>query len=192
MKRIQSISLTLVVGIFLIGCSPRKQEPDTSANLNTPSPEEDGYTTPESIAPPAELSIPAPKFTATDLTGKKVSPADLEGQVVMLNVWATWCPPCQHEMPVLEAYHQAHKDDGFVLVGVNWDDSQKEIESFIEEYALSFPIWMDTDHDARRVLNKPPMPCSYIIDRDGNLRLRWIGEVDLEALETYITPLLEE
>jgi cytochrome c biogenesis protein CcmG/thiol:disulfide interchange protein DsbE len=112
--------------------------------------------------------------------------------VVMLNVWATWCPPCQHEMPVLEAYYQAHKHTDFVIVGVNWEDNQKEIESFIEEYSLSFLFWMDTDLDARRVLNKPPMPCSYIIDRGGNLRLRWIGEVDLEALETYVTPLLEE
>ena len=139
-----------------------------------------------------EVNFPAPRLELTDLDGNPTSLADLQGQVVLINNWATWCPPCRAEMPELEAYFQAHKADGFVLVGINSGDKQSQVVAFIQEYELTFPMWLDPTGLALHTFKNNALPSSYLVDESGTVRRAWTGAVSLETLEKYVTPLLED
>jgi thiol-disulfide isomerase/thioredoxin len=80
---------------------------------------------------PREMDYPAPTLTLTDMQDQTVSLSDYEGSWVLVNNWATWCPPCRAEMPELNAYYEAHKEEGFVLIGVSSGDTKNQIERFI-------------------------------------------------------------
>jgi len=142
---------------------------------------------------PVEVDYEAPALTLSNLDGEKYSLADYHGQVVLVNLWATWCPPCKAEMPTLEAYYQAHQTDGFVTIAINDGDPAEAVTTFVQEYALSFPVWLDPTYQATdHAFKTSNLPSSFVIDREGNVRLRWVGEIDRVALEKYVTPLILE
>ncbi|MCS6906931.1 MAG: TlpA disulfide reductase family protein [Anaerolineales bacterium] len=141
---------------------------------------------------PVPMNQPAPELTLQDLEGRTVSLADYRGQVVLVNNWATWCPPCRAEMPVLEAYYQAHRRKGFVILAVEAGDPPEEVSAFVAQYGLSFPVLLDPEGRSLVAFGNPALPNTYVIDRQGRIRLAWTGPVDRKALETYLTPLLEE
>jgi len=144
-------------------------------------------------AVPAQVNYPAPKLTLTDTQGDIHSLADYKRQVVLVNLWATWCPPCKEEMPVLEAYYNKYKDKGFIIIAVNDGDPTPDVLQFVEDYGLTFPIWLDPTYiateQAFRTIN---LPSSFIIDRDGTIRLQWIGGVNRKTLNKFVTPIIEE
>jgi cytochrome c biogenesis protein CcmG/thiol:disulfide interchange protein DsbE len=144
----------------------------------------------ESGPAPGEVSYPAPELKLVEINGAAVSLAGLRGQVVLVNNWATWCPPCRAEMPSLEAYFRAHKDDGFTLVAINSGDQRDQVVDFQREFDLTFPLWLDPTGLALREFKNNALPSSYVIDQAGTVRLFWMGAVSLEALETFVTPLL--
>jgi peroxiredoxin len=144
----------------------------------------------EGVPVPGSVNYPAPELELTDLKGEPVSLAGLTGQVVLVNNWATWCPPCRAEMPDLEAYFQAHKNDGFTLVGINSGDQREQVVDFQRELGLTFPLWLDPGSLALRAFQSSALPSSYVIDKTGTIRFVWMGAVSLEALETYVTPLI--
>lgn len=94
------------------------------------------------------MNFPAPGMVLTDLEGRKVSLEDYRGKVVLVNNWATWCPPCREEMPALEAYFKDHRKGDFVLVGIDTGEPAAEVVEFVERYVLSFPIWLDPRNEA--------------------------------------------
>lgn len=140
---------------------------------------------------PASVSFPAPELELTDLAGKPVSLKDYQGTVVLVNNWATWCPPCRQEMPVLDAYHQEHASKGFSIIAVDAGEPAADVRRFAESMALSFPVWLDPDMDAIRVFGDIGLPSSYVIDREGQVVLAWSGAVSRAMLEKYVTPILE-
>jgi len=140
---------------------------------------------------PGEMNFQAPELTLTDMRDQTVSLADYRGQWVLVNNWATWCPPCRAEMPELNAYYEAHKDDGFVLIGVSSGDTKAQITDFIQEYGLSFPMWQDPTSASLRAFRMEYLPSSFVIDPSGTVRLAWTGGVSFETLEKYVTPLLD-
>ncbi|MBG7610558.1 MAG: TlpA family protein disulfide reductase [Anaerolineae bacterium] len=140
---------------------------------------------------PAVVEIEAPELTLTTVDGKAVSLLDYRDQVVLVNNWATWCPPCRAEMPELEAYYQNHKNNGFVLIGISAGDPLDQVQAFISEYGLSFPIWLDPTMMALDAFNSHNLPSSFVIDPTGTIRLAWTGAISLDMLEKYVTPLLE-
>jgi peroxiredoxin len=144
----------------------------------------------ETIMAPASVNYPAPEIELVDLGGKPVSLAGLSGQVVLVNNWATWCPPCRAEMPALEAYYREHKDHGFTIVGINSGDSQDQVADFRGEYDLTFPLWLDPAGYALRAFQNNALPSSYLIDQNGMVRLIWMGAINLDVLEEYVTPFL--
>ena len=79
---------------------------------------------------PKVVSYQAPKLDLVDLSGNPASLDLVDGQVLLINNWATWCPPCRAEMPILETYYRAHKDEGFILIGINAGDKQDQVEEF--------------------------------------------------------------
>ena len=133
---------------------------------------------------------PAPLFSLNDINGKIWSLEELKGKVVLVNFWATWCPPCRAEMPELNAFYEAHKDESFVLVGISSGDTKEQIEDFIQEYGLSFPMWQDPTSASLRAFHMDYLPNSFVIDPSGTVRLAWTGAISLETLETYVAPLL--
>jgi peroxiredoxin len=141
---------------------------------------------------PGESNLPAPKLELVNLDGVPVSLSELHGQVVLVNNWAIWCPPCRVEMPELQAYFQAHSADGFILVGINSGDRQDLVVDFVRDYNLTFPIWLDPTGLALYAFQNNALPSSYVIDKSGTVRLVWMGGVSREALEAYVTPLLAD
>lgn len=141
---------------------------------------------------PALVDYPAPRLVLSDLSGASVSLDELRGQVILVNNWATWCPPCRAEMPTLQSYAQAHAQEDFILVGINAGDTGEQVTDFVEEYRLTFPMWLDPTGEALRAFQNNALPSSYVIDKTGTVRLVWMGAVTLKALEAYVTPLFAD
>lgn len=141
---------------------------------------------------PVEVNYPAPDLQLTDLQGNPVAISDYLGQVVLVNNWATWCPPCKAEMPVLEAYHQDHQAQGFSVIAIEAGEPVSMVSDFARQYKLSFPVWPDPETRALAAFRNDSLPSSYVIDRSGTVRLAWTGAITREALENTITPLLEQ
>ncbi len=141
---------------------------------------------------PVKVDFPAPELTLVDLSGKPVSLKDHLGSVVLVNLWATWCPPCRQEMPTLQAFYDKYNADGFVLIAINQEETAEIVEPFINEFGLTFPILLDIDYLAQRKFNTTNLPSSYVIDRNGIVRLMWIGGISKKNLEKYVPELIEE
>ncbi len=142
---------------------------------------------------PVPVNYPAPQVALNDLDGNPVALSDYDGQVILYNAWATWCPPCKAEMPTLQAYYEKHKDQGFVIIAIE-DGLQGNVDvaSFVAEYGLTFPVWPDRAYLASKSFGVTSLPTSFVIDRKGMVRLTWSGEISMAALEKYVTPLLTE
>ena len=116
--------------------------------------------------PRFEKGAPAPNFTLPDLNGKMVSLADYKGQVVLLNIWATWCGPCVEEMPSMEKLHQELKDEKFVILAVSIDESgAKAVRPFMKKHKLSFPALIDSAGTINTLYQTTGVPESFIIDK---------------------------
>jgi peroxiredoxin len=176
------ISTLLVAGILLIGVSIIVLiSPKTAEALESGA----------AIILPATATYPAPDLALIDLGGKMASLVDYQGSVVLVNNWATWCPPCQEEMPELQAYYADHAADGFVLIAIEAGEPRDEVAAFASEFNLTFSIWLDPHGKSLQAFQNWDLPSSYLIDRDGNVLYAWIGAVNQQTLEKYITPLLE-
>lgn len=141
---------------------------------------------------PVEVDFPAPELNLNDLNGNAVALTDHLGQVVLVNNWATWCPPCKAEMPTLQAYYEMHRDQGFTIIAIDAGDPLNEVADFVKSYGLTFLVWPDPTQKATVAFRNPGLPSSYVIDRDGIARLAWTGAISRETLEKYVTPMLEE
>ena len=141
---------------------------------------------------PIPVDYRAPKLELKDIDGNPASLADYAGQVVLVNNWAFWCPPCRAELPILERYYQDHRAKGFTIIGIESGGSAETVGQYIEGYKLTYPIWLDPRIKAVAAFGNRSLPNSYVIDGDGQMRLAWTGLIGREMLENYVTPLLEE
>ena len=122
------------------------------------------------VAAAAPRSGPAPDFQLKARDGTQISLAELKGQVVMINFWATWCGPCRQEMPHLEALYQRYNSLGFTLLGVNVEDDPKGAEAWLSETPVNFPILFDSDNRVTKLYDVVAMPSTVLVDRSGNVR----------------------
>ena len=139
---------------------------------------------------PVEVDLAAPDLTLTTVDGALVSLSAFQGSVVLVNLWATWCPPCREEMPALQAFYEEYRSNGFVLVAIDQGETTKEVVPFVEEYNLTFPVWLDPASQAGAAFNTMNLPSSYVIDRTGRIRLMWIGGISRENLDTYVPAII--
>jgi len=133
----------------------------------------------------------APDFELTDLNGDKVRLSEYKGMPVLLNFWASWCPPCKKEMPHMESIYKKYKDE-FAILAVNVTTSEKkkeDVNKFIEEYKLTFPIPMDEKGEVFHQYEVMGYPTSFFIDSDGIIRRVVLGPVDEKELKTEIKKL---
>ena len=168
-RRVNLQSLMLIVLIVVgVGIIVLLQTKDSSFNL--------------SGKPRFEKGVPAPNFTLPDLNGKMVSLTDYKGNVVLLNIWATWCPPCVEEMPSMEKLHQELKDEGFKILAVSIDVSGAEaVIPFMKKHKLGFSALTDTTGAIKNLYQTIGVPESFIIDKDGIIVEKVIGPRDWAA-----------
>jgi len=127
--------------------------------------------------------VDAPAFTLKDLRGKEVSLKDFRGQVILLNFWATWCVPCQWEMPEMDKLYQTFKDQGFVVLAVALDaEGAQTVGPFARERRLTYPVLLDPELKAARQYKILGPPTTFLIGREGELigvalgPKEWAGE----------------
>lgn len=113
---------------------------------------------------------PAPAFTLTALGGDQTALSQYKGQVVMVNFWATWCGPCQQEMPVLDQMYKKYKPAGFTLLGISVDKAGPAVKDLMTRKPVSFPILLDPANEVSKVYHVDEMPSTVIIDRKGEIR----------------------
>lgn len=120
---------------------------------------------------------PAPDFAAVTLAGDSVGRDDLLGAPYMLNIWATWCAPCRHEMPELQELHDAYADRGFRVVGVSVDDrsARDQIRAFADDLGITFPLYHDTSWQIMDAYFLPGLPGSFLVDAEGRIARKWTG-----------------
>ncbi len=148
---------------------------------------------PDLTVVPAVANYPAPELTLADLGGVSHSLAEYRGQVVLVNLWATWCEPCKKEMPALQAFHDKYAKDGFTIIAINDGDPTEDVIQFAKDFELTFPIWLDPTYIATEQAFKTlGLPSSYVIDRNGTVRLQWMGGIEKRALEKYVAPIIAE
>jgi len=161
---LQSIMLIFLI-IFGVGIIVLLQTKDSSFNL--------------SRKPRLEKGVPAPNFTLPGLDGKMVSLADYKGKVVLLNIWATWGPPCVEEMPSMEKLHQELMGESFEILAVSIDVlGAKAVIPFMKKHKLSFPALTDTKGAIKSLYQTTGIPESIIIDKDGIIVEKIIGPRD--------------
>jgi peroxiredoxin len=151
-------------------------------------------TTAGRIPSPRE-GFSAPGFTLERLDGKVVTLADMQGQVVVINLWASWCPPCREEMPTLERVYRELKGEGVELLAVNtsYQDSLAEATAFVKRYGLTFPILVDARGEVARRYQLRALPSTFFVNADGVIRKVIIGGPMSEAtIRTSIEELLAE
>lgn len=134
--------------------------------------------------PAPQQGFLAPDFELQTTEGESIKLSDLRGQAVLVNLWATWCPPCRAEMPAIEKIHNEYKDQGLVVLGVNmtYQDSPSDIQPFISEYGLTFPILLDETNSVGSAYQLRSLPSSFFIDREGIIQEVVIGGPMAEAL----------
>jgi peroxiredoxin len=122
------------------------------------------------FAASGDASGPAPAFTLTALSGQQGALSQYKGQVIMVNFWATWCGPCQQEMPLLDQMYKKYKPAGFTLIGVNVDKESPAVKELLARKPVSFPVLLDPANQVSKAYHVDEMPSSVIIDRKGEIR----------------------
>lgn len=133
---------------------------------------------------PTSTPEPADDFTLESLTGDSVTLSDLQGQWVLVNFWATWCPPCVSEMPYLQ---KIADERDMVVLGVNFKESRETVEKFVTENNITFPILMNPDDRLLLFYQARSLPRTHVIAPDGTVVLRVIGPIsDEEIFDTWL------
>jgi peroxiredoxin len=142
---------------------------------------------------PVQVNFVAPELTLTDSQGVTHSLADYRGQVVLVNLWATWCPPCKEEMPSLQSLYNKYVDRGFTVIAINDGDPTSDVLQFIKDYQLTFPVWLDPTYIAtEQAFKTANLPSSFVIDRNGTVRLMWVGGISRRMLDKYVPKIIME
>jgi len=136
------------------------------------------------------VSGAAPDFTLQDMSGKKVSLSGLKGSVVLLDFWATWCPPCRESMPGLERLHKTYGSRGLTVLAISMDEGGwDDVKSFMDENRITFSVLQGTE-DVSTKYQVRMIPAIYLVDKQGVIRKQYLGAGNEEALEQEIKALL--
>jgi peroxiredoxin len=146
-----------------------------------------------SVSHAAAIGDHAPSFTLPTLSGETVSLEAFKGKVLLLNFWASWCTPCQEELPEFQKIHQQYQDRGFSVVGINIDKKQAKAAKFVDRFGLTFPVVLDPDSATIREYKGRSMPISYLVDQQGVIRQVFFGfnPKKLSGIETAIKEALD-
>ncbi|MDX9713836.1 MAG: TlpA disulfide reductase family protein [Dissulfurispiraceae bacterium] len=138
-----------------------------------------------------KIGEPPPQFTLPDTKGQKISlPDSVKGNVVVIRFWADWCTYCAKEMPAIEVVYQKYKDKGLIILAVNVGQPKEVAEAFTTALKISYPVLLDTYSVAAKRYGVVGLPTMFVIDRNGILREKILGEADREIFEKIVVQLL--
>jgi peroxiredoxin len=130
----------------------------------------------------------APEFSMKDLTGKNVRLSDFKGKVVLVNFWASWCPPCKMEIPGFQKTYAAYKEKGFTIIGISTDDVS---QSIIKDMGMTFPVVVADDKVIRDYGNISGIPTSFLVGRDGRIIKKVMGMYFESSLKSDVENALK-
>jgi peroxiredoxin len=139
--------------------------------------------------PPGEVAGMAPAFTLTDLAGKSVSLADFRGKVVVLDFWATWCPPCKREIPDFIDLQKEYGSQGVQIVGIALDEPDK-VKAFAAQNGMNYPVLIGSNEVAMKYGGIEGIPTTFIIDKSGKIVNKFEGFRPRQIFETEVKKLL--
>ncbi len=131
-----------------------------------------------------EPGEPAPQFTLSLEDGRSLALTDLRGHPVLINFWATWCPPCRSEMP--DIVRQAQADEELIVLAVNVQEDAQTVRAFAEEYEMTMPVVRDEAAELQELYLIRGMPTSFFLDRDGIITAKWEGMLSAERLDSML------
>jgi len=206
MIRSAFVLMMIVILLAAPGCNPvalvlpptaTPTEAPTPTPSPSPAPTDDAASAPSPSAEPAaaleplpEMGHPAPDFTLTTLDGAEVSLGELQGQVVVLNFWASWCMPCRVEMPEFESVYDKYKGEGVVILGINVAESPARASSAAEALGISFPVPLDRDGQVAALYEVLGYHTTFLVDREGIIRGMQVGQMRGATLEAAIKEFL--
>lgn len=137
-------------------------------------------------------SGPAPDFALETFEGEIIRLSDLKGQVVVINFWASWCPPCREEAPYLESTWRKYRDQGVVFIGVDYVDTDPEALAYIDEFDITYPNGPDLQTRISQAYRIQGVPETFFIGKDGTIRGVKVGPLAPPELEDRLIPLIAE
>ncbi len=132
----------------------------------------------------------APAFNRYDLSGKNIDLASLRGKVVLLNFWATWCAPCQQEMPMFSEWQREYGPQGFQVIGISMDDDADAARKLVKRLGVAYPVAMGDARLGERYGGVLGLPLTFLIGRDGKVLTQFQGETDLKTMEVKLKAAL--
>ena len=174
--------LALAVGclVLAVGCARKESAQKT------------GSGTDASAAEAGTIGSVAPAFSLPDLEGKTVSLADFKGKVVILDFWATWCPPCRAEVPDFVRIQSKYRDKGLVVVGLSMDaGGAKDVRPFAEEFNVNYAMLIAKEETPNAYGGIAGIPTTFVLDRQGRIVKKFVGKTEMKDFEEAIQPLLE-
>ncbi|MFP5408128.1 MAG: TlpA family protein disulfide reductase [Gammaproteobacteria bacterium] len=145
--------------------------------------------------PPAEVSEedrPAPPWAVTLPDGRTLTSDALKGRVVLVNFWATWCPYCRKEKPVIDRFWKDHRDRGFEVISISIDDTPAQVAAWMQDKDYAFMAAPTNASVAAAFGSVASVPTSFIVDTNGRIRHKIVGQVHYPRLEKLVVPLLPE
>ena len=140
------------------------------------------------LAPRTSSWAPSPDFTLATLGGESFALDDLRGIPVVLNFWATWCGPCQRELPALQGAAERYAGE-VLIVGVDQGEAAETVQKYVDDLGLTFPVPMDAELEVGNRYNVKGMPTTYFIDGNGIIRHTWTGEMNSVTLAEGIAKI---
>ena len=192
MKKTIGIALALVAVLALAFVGYRYLSTHRGGVISSPDGVQEivPMTDETDTAPAEQEAYPAPDFTAYTLTGEAVRLSDYAGKPVVINFWATWCPPCRQELPGFENAWQQYGDDVVFLMVACGGEAVDEVESFVAEGSYTFPVYVDSDGSGAAAYGINAIPVTALVDAEGNLFAYQVGAVEEDSLRGAIDLML--
>ncbi len=191
-KRPPLLLLAALVGILFSGALASWAAAKYAAAGGQPPSAGSSYS-PATVSPSAESggTTLAPDFTLTLFDGRRLRLSDLRGKPVVLNFWASWCPPCREEAPTLEKGWETYKDKGVVFLGMDIQDTETDARAFMKEFGITYPNGQDTTSEIAVSYDISGIPTTFFITSEGKVARRWTGALGEEQLDAFIGGLLQ-
>lgn len=133
---------------------------------------------------------PAPQFTVTDLNGAVVDSRNFQGRVMLVDFWATWCVPCEAEIPHLVEWQKQHGADGLQVIGISMDDTSGPVKSYVRKHEMEYPVAMADEKTIAAFGGVLGLPANILIGRDGRIIAKHVGVTDIAVLQKEVEQAL--